>query len=643
METAQTGQNVFREYLSIATLAMVAVILRIPYLGRPLIGDEGGTFNKYGLLSWKTILFNYDDTNQHSLFSLLSNLCLWLFGESEIYFRLPSFTAGVLTVPLLYCLSRSLNNSAAISFLASILLIFSEPHLSYSQEGRGYALTVFLAVLLVLATTKLILEKDSLVWGLLLILSGLCMVITIPSNVVFLAVAGVYCLATKWFEKKRTLIDRKLLFIALVFLILLVLTVTYLGIIYVQLKGFSDSWGNVMKPSLSLLLQTGTFLTSPWSPWLWVFFIVGCFGLRSKNSVVLFTSVFVVPTFFMLAAQIGGVARTYIYFLPFILILVAIGIVNSINYSRRLSPLLGNCLFAVVATAAIFESAGHLTKYYSSRSQISNTLMAEARQVYSYVQTEIQHDQLISLARPTDDVLNHYLQRRIQDDGISIITSGKTPGKIIFINRNDLPPWSYPVSGDSGTLTLPRGFVKQIKTIGNIQINELDASLSRFIPPDYDPDYEATLFDNYDSSSLKIEKPETQNAVGKKSLVFFNKAGEVLLVNSDMIKSVDIKEEGSYLLLAYLRKWDQMSDVFLLDQNLTSLLESNYAILTPTGKNYRTAADRNAFEFPGSDVKWGMVFVLYPIKAGHHDLVETFNLINRTSYFDAIQSFIISK
>jgi predicted membrane-bound mannosyltransferase len=125
-----------KEILLITALTLIGALLRIYELDRPSSGDEERTFNRYGLLSWKLLLFLYDDTSQHRLFSVLSNFCLQLLGENEIVFRLPSFLARVLAVPLIYYLSRSLNNSRSVSFCSSCLLIFSQPHLTYSQAGR---------------------------------------------------------------------------------------------------------------------------------------------------------------------------------------------------------------------------------------------------------------------------------------------------------------------------------------------------------------------------------------------------------------------------------------------------------------------------------------------------------------------------
>ena len=88
--------------LLLVVLFGVAFILRIPTISSPLARDEAVTFNHYAHLDILEILFNYPDSNQHALFSILSNICLLIFGDHEVVFRLPSLVMGVLAIPLAY-------------------------------------------------------------------------------------------------------------------------------------------------------------------------------------------------------------------------------------------------------------------------------------------------------------------------------------------------------------------------------------------------------------------------------------------------------------------------------------------------------------------------------------------------------------
>lgn len=645
------------EYLPVITLTLIAVLLRIPYLDRPLVGDEAMAFNKYGMLSWQRILFYYDDTNQHSLFNILANGLMWLFGEKEVYFRLPSFLAGVFAVPLLYRLGRILSISHSESLLASSLLIFSHPHLTYSQEGRGYALTVFLALVLILSATRLLQRRSVGVWGALLIASGFCLVVNIPSNAFFLAATGVYCLTVKLQESNRRFTDKNFVSIAIVFFALLVFVGLYLGNIYTELKGFANSWNatSIARLEPSLFLHIAEFLIPPWGLGLYIFFIFGWFCLKSKNNVCLFASIFVTPVILMFATRTGGFGRTYIYFLPFILILISLGIMGTVNSIKKFSPVVGKFFAAVIAIVMLFQVKGNLAYYYEFRpinqaehltlyhgaiqSSLTNASMAEARQVYSYIQAKIPNDQLIVLSRSSDDVLNHYLQKHIHESA-RFFFYGKQPDKIIIITRRDRLPWVHPISG--GKFTVPHDSVREIAAIGDTRIYEFNRKIDRLFPPAYDPDYEVKLLKPQDSKNLKIEINVKTRVVGEQSLEFENTTGQVLTLSATVAKAVDIKE-GSYLLLAYLREWGQQSDFFLMDNTANDLSQVDPTLLLPVNRNYRMPADGSGFLVDPAEHIWEKVFYLYPIKPGQQDLTGIFNLVQKVSYFDGIQSFILSK
>jgi hypothetical protein len=647
MEKPKTNSIAYREYLLITALTLVAVLLRLYELDRPLTGDEGRTFNRYGLLSWKILFLFYDDTNQHSLFSLLSNACMRLWGESEIIFRLPSFLAGVLAVPLIYYLSRTLNNSRAVSFCSSGLLILSSQHLMYSQVGRGYALTVFLALVLILAATKLLQKNSHAFWGGLLVLSGFCMVFTIPSNALFLATAGVYCMTATWLSRKENngWINKRFISIAISFLILLICIGLYFEGIHTSLMGFLDSWKghSGSKPSFALYLGISEFLVSPWSPWLYAFIIFGCFGLKSKQSVALFLSIIATPVLVMSVFKIGGFPRTYLHTLPFLLMLAAVGILEVIKYGQKFNPLFGKILPIFLATGMLYISTINLSLYFSKlHAKPSNTSMAEAQQVSAYINENIPLNVLVVLARPDSDILNHYLQNQIQDSALLFIL-GKKPERIIFINRQDMPPWSHPVSGKLGNLTVPKSSVNQIATIVDTRIYEFDRKIEPLFPSSHDPDYETELIHLFDSSEIKIKKETDRVVLGKHSLKIKNNTGKEFKLEGTTIKHMEIAKEGIYILTIYLRKFTQQSEVFVMDSNTSNSYPTRFAQLLPINKNYQTHANKKDLVADDTNSLWEKTFTLYPLTKGRHDLVEVFNLIHKENYYDGIRSFILFK
>ena len=125
-----------KEFWIISGLATFAIALRLPTLGSPLIEDEAISFNRYIDLPWKELVLNYNDTNQHTLFLLLSKFSIWVFGESETVFRLPSFLVGILSVPLVYRLGLAIKMPWSSALTSAILMGLSWPHLKYSLEDR---------------------------------------------------------------------------------------------------------------------------------------------------------------------------------------------------------------------------------------------------------------------------------------------------------------------------------------------------------------------------------------------------------------------------------------------------------------------------------------------------------------------------
>ncbi|SVC54566.1 uncharacterized protein METZ01_LOCUS307420, partial [marine metagenome] len=106
-------------------LLFLAICLRLPTLGSVLSGDEATTFLMHAGSSWESLFLSYLGPNQHTLFSVLSNLMMEIFGDSEIAFRLPSMMAGSLAVPLTVLIGKRLTGSIAVGWIAGILMAFS--------------------------------------------------------------------------------------------------------------------------------------------------------------------------------------------------------------------------------------------------------------------------------------------------------------------------------------------------------------------------------------------------------------------------------------------------------------------------------------------------------------------------------------
>ena len=187
-----------KEFWVISGLIVLAIALRLPTLGSPLIEDEAIAFNRYVDVPWTKLMLSSIYVEQHTLFLLLSKFSVWVFGESETAFRLPSFLLGVLSIPITYRLGLAIKMPWASAVTSAVLMGLSFPHLKYSLEGRSYALTIFLVLLATYSAVRF-LNGFRWTWGSVLIGTGFAMTLALPSNVFFLGGLAVFVvLAGGW-------------------------------------------------------------------------------------------------------------------------------------------------------------------------------------------------------------------------------------------------------------------------------------------------------------------------------------------------------------------------------------------------------------------------------------------------------------
>ena len=184
--------NTSKLFISILLLILVGAFLRIPGMGRPINGDLAGMLFMHFPTSWDSLLLNYRDSNQRTLYIFLGKLCVAIFGDNEFSMRLPEILASIFTIPLAYRIGVLITNSMLGAWIGSLLLVFSSPHLHQSQMAKGYSLTVFLALLLIYIVYKLLEGKSLKIWGILFFLTGLGMILLVPTNIHFLSGIGLF-------------------------------------------------------------------------------------------------------------------------------------------------------------------------------------------------------------------------------------------------------------------------------------------------------------------------------------------------------------------------------------------------------------------------------------------------------------------
>lgn len=127
---------------------LLGAALRIAHITQPMRADESTTFLNYASLPLSQAIANYSDVNNHLLHTLLLNLGLPIFGETEPGIRIWVLLSGILTLPVTYWAARHyLPWHAALMALA--LVAVSPPLILYSSNARGYILqTLILTIML---------------------------------------------------------------------------------------------------------------------------------------------------------------------------------------------------------------------------------------------------------------------------------------------------------------------------------------------------------------------------------------------------------------------------------------------------------------------------------------------------------------
>ena len=391
-----------RELWVISGLLFLALALRLPTLGSPLLEDEAIYFNDYIDLPWQRMILNYHNSNQHTLFLLLAKFSVWVFGESETVFRLPSFLAGVLSVPLAYQLGLAVKMPWSSALTSAVLMGLSWPHLKYSLEGRGYALTIFLVLLATYSAVRF-LDNSRWMWGSVLVVTGFSMTYTLPSNLFFLGGLAVFIVLAGGLELKENRLSIKKMFQSSIpFLIMFAWIGIYFLIIYEQLKHTRDLHPLLLDgPRIGNITE---LLVAPWGFWMYLFFALGAWRLRGRRERILFLAVIMVPIVLTLGTGVVGFARHYIYWLPFVLLLSAYGITEVfLQLKKKIgSPVYGLGLGFVFLL--VFFAVKQTTKLYTARDNGSwvragpNATLSEASQMAVWGDENIPEDNLIVIS-----------------------------------------------------------------------------------------------------------------------------------------------------------------------------------------------------------------------------------------------------
>ena len=125
--------------LVILLLIMFGIILRLPNLGESLWLDETIYSTKYWMKSVSDLWGLFLSEPSAPLYRVFMFFWTTMFGEHEIFLRMPSLLFGISSIILTYLIAKNYD-SLKMASLAAFLLCFSPVHIcrptSLSRSGR---------------------------------------------------------------------------------------------------------------------------------------------------------------------------------------------------------------------------------------------------------------------------------------------------------------------------------------------------------------------------------------------------------------------------------------------------------------------------------------------------------------------------
>ena len=623
-------------------------------MGVPLSSDEATTFWEHASSSGITLFSQYNGPNQHSLFSFLSNICIQIFGENEISFRLPSIVAGFLIILFTWIAGNLLLGSQRASLLASFFVCLSEPLFEQSLLGRGYTMTAALALVFYICGKNISGGNQSNrgLWSLGLIFFGCCMVLTLPSNIYFLVGCGAVILVDAVLVGKNGQSKKGFLFIVLPFVIMGGLAATYLILIYQDLQQGVEAYRIYARtieglPSLEWTFDRslGVFLalSRPWGLPMCLLFLFGLLKLRQPGILLLF----LLPFALNYISGIQGPPRSYYYWAPFIMIFAANGLVDIIDWAKRIFPKSLKGVPMVAVTLFLFvNQIDFLNFYFKKRFDVDFVKMEEGQKAHDYINGFSKNH--LFIFPYNDRVLRYYIEKQVAENMLEILQNGEL-SKITFLGHKSLPTETIPVIGSMlKPIFFPKSF-SSVKEIGSLRISSLNFSVIQFIPQEKDFSFQSR-WGLLTQSNTQAQKDREHKIVGEESLKISND-GQLTQLVSKLRRRVTISVDQTYALYIYAKRLRQESTAELFIPSKIKKEQGYFNYLSGIFReemsglywepehpyrNFRKTTRKG-------DFYWQIIMHVNLLAEGKNILHESLFIEHETSYFDGFQAFFLQK
>ena len=210
---ARATQN---DYLVLAAILALALVLRIIGLNQPLWYDELITLHTHLRLPWSEMMSGYE-MNHHYLYSFQTKLIMGLFGDAPWVLRLQAVLFGVGAIGATWLLIRQMTETR-YAHITAALLALSYHHIWFSQNARGYTELMFWSTLGLILFLRGLKNPTRKTWIWFAITLALAVFTHLTGFFVFFAMGVVWLLWTLMSALKGTLEKPQILLPALSFI-----------------------------------------------------------------------------------------------------------------------------------------------------------------------------------------------------------------------------------------------------------------------------------------------------------------------------------------------------------------------------------------------------------------------------------------
>ncbi|HSV85139.1 MAG TPA: glycosyltransferase family 39 protein, partial [Levilinea sp.] len=185
------------ELILLGGIILLAVCARVIFIMQPFKHDEAYTVAVFANQPLKAALSDYHLPNNHLFHTFLVHIAYSWWGYAQWAVRLPAMLSGVLTVPALYLMSRTLHGQTT-ALIAATAAAAMPVMVDFATQSRGYTLVMLFSLLLFTLGIYIRQHPNLAAWSLVVIVTVLG-IYTIPifyfSYASFLLWIGLACLA----------------------------------------------------------------------------------------------------------------------------------------------------------------------------------------------------------------------------------------------------------------------------------------------------------------------------------------------------------------------------------------------------------------------------------------------------------------